>query len=116
MRSATSKNLAEMFLLWVFLQFSSAPASHAEDLAKITPTGYVTDLAGTLTPGTVSYTHLDVYKRQRDTYMATGARYSMRRMESRSAITDIADPTELSFPGRSRLWIRACSSSTHCSR
>lgn len=41
-----------MFLLWVFLQFSSAPASHAEDLAKITPTGYVTDLAGTLTPGT----------------------------------------------------------------
>jgi uncharacterized protein len=48
MRNPATKRFGVLFVLVLALACSRAPVSCAEDLAKIRPSGYVTDLAGTL--------------------------------------------------------------------
>jgi uncharacterized protein len=52
MRVPIAQRFAALILLAAALQLSSSPVTRAEDISKITATGYVTDLAGTLSPGT----------------------------------------------------------------
>lgn len=52
MRVPIAQRFAALILLAAALQLSSWPVTRAEDIAKVTATGYVTDLAGTLNPAT----------------------------------------------------------------